>query len=33
VLFAEGDGAEAALDELASLISRDLDSPDAAGGA
>jgi len=33
VLFAEGDGAEAALEELASLISRDLDSPDAEGGA
>ncbi len=26
VLFADGDGAEAALDELAGLVSRDLDS-------
>jgi phosphocarrier protein HPr len=30
VLSAEGDGAEAALEALASLVSRDLDSPEGA---
>jgi phosphocarrier protein HPr len=33
VLSAEGDGAEAALEALASLVGRDLDNPDADGEA